>query len=250
MSRLRFIRRGERRACGLSASGLAWHDAQGAVHEQDATTGLGRLLGSNAPGTVVDVIASNELAAHWLQVPPRGVRSLAELRLVATLRCAHLFGGTPQQWWVAGDWNLHAPFACAALPVASTTPLQQQADSLGARLRWHTAWGVVASTRARSFPDDGWSASRSHARLVVWQCRRGRIDALWSVAAPPHASVEEDTALAQAIARMDADEAAAVNPYWVDLRAGWQPGHAPGCVTGLSEAGAAAALAPLLEDVA
>ena len=75
--------------------------------------------------------------------PAGSVASLPELQLVAAARCAHLYGESPHDWWMAADWSATRPFVCAALPRALTAPLQQALDAAGVSARWHTSWSVA-----------------------------------------------------------------------------------------------------------
>jgi hypothetical protein len=239
-------------------------DEHGVRREAEPATALAQALAGRPKGTAVDVIACNELAVHWLQDPPADVGSLAELKLVAAVRCAHLFGGTASSWWIAGNWDLSRPFACAALPSAQMVALQAIAQEHGATLRWHTAWGLLCSARAASLPGEGWSAARSRGRLVAWHCRGGRPDALWSVAAPPDAAADEDLALVRALARLegagipaahgadassgDGADAFVSDIHLITLQRGFDTNQAGRSHDQLSEAATALALAPLLQN--
>ena len=96
----------KRLTVSLDAHGIALHDGGGDAldHATKARTHDTAALLSTLPSrTWVDVIVANDVAVHWLQNPPPGVRSLNELRDVAGARCAHLFGGAPSHWHLAGD---------------------------------------------------------------------------------------------------------------------------------------------------
>lgn len=166
---------------GIDAARIAWHDGDAVrVGEHaEAPQAFGAAQGA------VDIVASNAVAVHWLQQPPAGVGSLAELKLAAAARCAHLHGGTPDDWWVAGDWSVRHPFVCAALPRALTQTLQDAAP--GARIRWRTAFGLIVTYRASGIADDGWSAMRTPSRVVLWHCSAQRIDSLAALAVDPAA---------------------------------------------------------------
>jgi hypothetical protein len=179
--RPRSSRRSARVAWGLDARDLAWRpagDGAGAARRAAHAEALPQALAQLPRGTGVDVIAGNDVAVHWLQAPPPSVASLDELRLVAAARCAHLYGGAPQDWWVAADWNATAPFVCTALPYSVVAPVRQKLVTARAVARWHTAWGVACGINASTFPSEGWSALRSPNRVLLWHCREGRVDCL------------------------------------------------------------------------
>lgn len=242
MSRWLPERRRARAAWGVDARSVAWLGADGrAFEEAGREEGAPRAAAAVPRGRAVDVIASGELAVHWLQHPPEGARTLAELRLAAAARCAHLFGGTAASWWVAGDWETRRPFVCGAVPLSVAEPLRRVAQQQGLQLHWHTAWSVLACARARTIPDHGWSAWRSPSRVLLWHCTQGEVDAITSLvvaAAATRAEIEGqlDMHMRLESARGAAAEAAV---HWVEA--------AP---AGGTEALAALRLAPLLEDVA
>lgn len=167
-------------AWGLDSRDLAWPADGGACASAPHAVALAQAVALLPSRARVDVVAGHDLAVHWLQTPPAAVASLQELQLVAAARCAHLYGGSPRDWWVAGDWSATRPFACAALPRAVTAPVQQALDASGARARWHTAWCVARADRTAAFPSDGWSALRTPQRVLLWHCRDGRVDCLAS----------------------------------------------------------------------
>jgi hypothetical protein len=173
-------------ALGVDSQSLAWLRNGGASSPAVATgehrNDVALALAGVRRGTTVDIVAANDLALHWLQTAPALVTSLAELRLVAGARCAHLYGGSAQDWLVAGDWHLGRSFACAALPRATVSAVAQPLEALGLRARWHTAWGVLSDRQANAFASNGWNAVRSVSRVMLWHCRNGEIDCLTSIA--------------------------------------------------------------------
>jgi len=92
-------------ALGVDSQSLAWLRNASAPEPAVATgehrSSLARALEGVRRGTTVDIVAANDLALHWLQTAPALVTSLAELRLVAGARCAHLYNGSTQDWLVA-----------------------------------------------------------------------------------------------------------------------------------------------------
>lgn len=219
-------RRARRRVfVGLDAHGMAWQFNGAPPSSVATTTEASALAQKLLPRTRVDVAVANDVAVHWLQTPPDGVRSLAELRQIAAARCAHLFGGLPERWWVAGDWNANRPFVCAGLPMDRVDPLQRALTQAGAAVHWHTVWGLLCSTQARSMPAEGWSAVRSGGRVVAWHCRRGRVTSLHAVNVGEQASdAQRDEAVAQLL-RIEAlrDPALASGPvHWAQLPASVQ----------------------------
>jgi hypothetical protein len=170
--------------------------------------------------TTVEVIAANDLAVHWVQTPPAALASFKELRQVAQARCAHLYGGTPDDWRIAGDWNAHHPFVCAALPAAVAAAVDREFAKHKLGARWHTAWGVASSGLAREFPAHGWSALRSPDRLLLWHCSGGRVDRMAGLACDINDGPDQLTAKAKQQIQIEAsraDCAAEGSLNWLDL---------------------------------
>lgn len=163
---------------GLDAQGMAWQCGDGPPAIADRSAEVSAFARQLAPKTRVAVIVTEDVAVHWVQMPPTGVQSLKELRRIAAARCAHLFGGSPAGWWVAGDWRATRGFVCAGLPLDRVGPLRRALSDAGAQTTWHTTWGLLCSAQAGGFPADGWSAVRSAGRVVVWCCHRGQVVAL------------------------------------------------------------------------
>lgn len=238
----RLKRTGRMRAVvGLDAHGMAWrrNDALDTAPRLGDISGLAKQV---VPGARVDVIVANDVAVHWLQTPPAGVHSLPELRQIAGARCAHLFGGAPAGWWVAGDWSATRAFVCAGLPMERMGPLQRALTEAGTKANWHTAWGLQCRVRAGHWPANGWCAARGAGRLVVWYCLRGHVIGLGSLTIDPLA----DQATAQAAVaqhqRIEClrDPALAPGPvHWADPPVPMDPMAHSGAVLAL-------ALAPLL----
>lgn len=243
---------------GGPATGVAdWSHRTGSVQE------VGESLRGLGAGPL-DVIAGNDLALHWVQTPPASVASFSELRLVAQARCAHLYGGSPEDWRIAADWQSGRPFVCAALPEGVLTPIEQQLAEYGLVARWHSAWEVVTSGMSQAFPSDGWSAVRSPARVVLWHCRSARVDcmATW----PVNAQESTISAVARASQQVQVEISRAGHEddgdlHWLDLvTAGDEPADLrdvvamrrpdlrlpAGCSTASTEAAAALGLSGLI----
>lgn len=205
---------------GMDAQALAWRTAEGSVQLGELAEAGRAALAATQAAPHVDVIASNALAVHWVQQPPSSARGLEELKLVARARCAHLYGGTPTDWWIAGDWSSRRPFVCSALPRALAEPVQRTCEAQGVRVRWHSAWSVMCSARARSFPADGWSAMRSPQRVMLWHCTRGQVDALSGVSTTPEASRAELDAALQLQIKLESVGGGGAQPvHWADTKA-------------------------------
>lgn len=149
------------------------------------------------PDTVreLHVIASHRVAVHWTQVPPEDLRSMDELRRAAATRCALLFGGVASDWWVAADWQASRPFVCAALRRAHMGDLQHALGPRAGQPRWHSA--AMLQSQSPPSPREGWVASRSPRRLLLWHQREGRPDAALSWPIAPDATAEQVQALVQ-----------------------------------------------------
>lgn len=242
MSRWRF-ERAPRHVWGVDAQGVAWaaRDRGLQVDTADHGEDCAQALAHSRGAARIDAIASNDFAVHWLQQPPSAVRTLEELKLVAATRCARLFGGTPADWWIAGDWSIRRAFVCSALPRAVAEPLERACQAQGARLHWHSAWSVMCSARADRFPDEGWSAMRSARRVMLWHCSGGRVDAITSVATAPDVSGEQLAVAIEVQMKLESAGGAAAPGalHWADPAG-----------RSAREAVDALALAPLLEGAA
>ena len=198
--RPRSLWRERRIAWGLDAHRLAWHSADEQLAPPNCAPHLDAIsdaLNQLPRGASVNVIAGNDIAVHWLQTPPSSVSSLEELRMVAGARCAHLFGGSSQDWWIAADWDAVRPFACTALPAMKVAPVRERLAASGVQAQWYTNWGVVCAAKRNALPSEGWSALRSPSRLLLWHCRKGRLDCLVAQGISP--DTEEREAVAQAL---------------------------------------------------
>jgi len=230
---------------GLDVRELAWPVPGDACASAPHAQALPQAITRLPRGSSVNVIAGHDLAVHWLQSPPDSLASLQELQLVAAARCADLYGGSPQDWWIAGDWSATRPFVCAALPRAVTARLQQTLDAAAVSVRWHTSWSVACGARTNTFPSLGWSALRTPQRVVLWHCDEGRVNCLAShsisPSTPEAVAVEQTTQMAKLEALRDAS--LTEGPLrWVTL--------CPLNESNGSEARAARQLASMLEDVA
>lgn len=228
-----------RRAWGVDATQLAWRSLRSGerIDASDHGSAVQAALAAAGAGEV-DVIAANELAVHWLQPPLSSARSLDEIRRVAAARCAHLFGGGVGDWRVAGDWSTGRAFVCAAVPSAVCEPLRRAAATRRVRLRWHSAWAVLCNARARDFPDYGWSGMRTPARVFLWHCTAGAVDAMVTIVVTPQMSpsdVAHRVELHLQLEHLSVDAPAQGAVRWADASADD------------GEAVAALRLAPLLE---
>lgn len=213
-------------------------------------------------GATVEIIAANDLAVHWVQTPPAALASLKELRQISQARCAHLYGGSSEDWRVAGDWHSRHPFVCAALPMPVVTALEREFAQHKLLPRWHTAWGLASAGLARLFPASGWSAMRTSEHMVLWHCRDSRVDCLASLAtassdgpAQMAAKAKQRIQIENSRAEIATDDAV----HWLDLSPGLaaaadaclgvhlHPSPAPVASGAESEAAAVLALWPLLE---
>jgi hypothetical protein len=221
---------------GLDAHGMAWQ-FEGAPPSSTTTANEADALAQQlVQKTRVNVVVADDVAVHWLQTPPAGVQSLTELRQIAASRCAHLFGGVPAGWWVAGDWSASQPFVCAGLPMDRVGPLQRTLSQANTVATWYTAWGLLCSTRAWTLPNVGWIAARSAGHVMVWRCQRSRVTALSFLNVGAWANDDAVNEAVGQLLRMEAlrDPAPTAEPvHWVEWPAPTPP---PG--------GAALVLAP------
>lgn len=210
---------------GLDGAGLALRDAAGAVRwiGHGEAGRLGAFIGARR-NAMVEVVVADDVAVHWVQRPPAGAQGLHELRAVAAARCAHLFGGTPADWWVAGDWQAVRPFVCAAVPRALAQPVRRQLEAAGLRSDWQSAWARLCNRRAREIPAQGWSACRGPGRVTLWSCAGGRVTSVQSFAVPRDADpghVEARVAERQTLEALNDGAIAPAPVHWLTPSA-WQ----------------------------
>lgn len=175
-------RRFERLRIGISPREARWRGARGTA--VTVPLGSGQAPWSAVVESVVaalgfwpartHVVVGSGVARHWLQAPPQGVRSLAQLRDYAAFRAAQLFAdGAP--WLIAADWQAARPFLCAAVPAALAGPG-------GAAPRLATTLCRVLARHAARLPRSGWFAVHEPEVLHVVHVERGEIDHLHAVA--------------------------------------------------------------------
>lgn len=127
---------------------------------------------------VVQVLVSAELCRHFVHRAPAGLRSLAELRLLAAARASQLFGGKPADWAVVADWALAQPFVCAALPAVLLQSLEQAARELKLSLTVESAL-LFALERLVGLPQlQGFVAWTTPAGAVLAHLSGARVDTL------------------------------------------------------------------------
>ncbi len=161
---------------GLDGQAMAWRES-GTTKSHPAAAGPSALVAAQNVRHW-HLVAGLGLAVHWLQVPPRGVRSLRELRQVAAVQCAHLHGAHPEDWWIAAEWNAHCPFVCAAVPRQAADPWVDEAAGRGVQLHVLTTWLAACAVLSPATPAAGWSGLRTPSRTMVWHCSLGRVDCL------------------------------------------------------------------------
>lgn len=82
----------------------------------------------------VDVVLEDALVRWWTVRPPRGLKDLAELRSLAGIRFAELFGEQPGDWRISGDWHALRQFLCCAVESATADAILGAAESVGCRV--------------------------------------------------------------------------------------------------------------------
>jgi hypothetical protein len=172
--------RRETRTLGLGATAIVGPDGRGgygtlAMHEDAAGRPWRKeeltaaLRGSAAAGAArrIDVALAPDVCRHWMHRPEQGLRSLAELRRVVTIRCAQLFGGDAGAWCVAADWAIDRPFVCAAAPRALMDALEAAARDLRLTLHVESALWLALSRLAAGLDAPGWLAWHMPSSLVL-----------------------------------------------------------------------------------
>jgi hypothetical protein len=140
---------------------------------------------------VAKFVVGDSLARHFIVVPPRNASRLADLRALAAVRFANLFGEEAERWTIVAHWDATHPFLCAAVPTCvleqlkaasksvrcqiadTTTRLVHDLDELRRRIADPEAWLLCPATEG----------PRSH--LLV--CAHGRPSRLTSALLAPDA---------------------------------------------------------------
>lgn len=103
---------------GIARGAAAWQAADGpgslALQDGSERAALLATLAGKAAAARATIVVSGTLARHWLQAPPPGLRSFAELRAFVESRAEQLFGAGG--WSVMADWQARQAFLCAAVP--------------------------------------------------------------------------------------------------------------------------------------
>lgn len=76
-----------------------------------------------APTTAFNVVLADSAVKYFVVAPPQGLQRFSELRNLAQMRAAELFGSDSAQWRISGDWNPSQPFLCCAVPNDLLAPL-------------------------------------------------------------------------------------------------------------------------------
>jgi hypothetical protein len=95
--------------------------ARVAATPEFASTGFG--------ATPFEAVLADSAVKYFVVTPPKGLQRFAELRDLAQMRVAELFGTDSAQWRIGADWNARQPFLCCATPADLIAPLQSFAGS-------------------------------------------------------------------------------------------------------------------------
>jgi hypothetical protein len=170
---------------------------------------------------VATVVVADDVARHWVQPPPAGVGSLAELRAVAASRFGKLFGDGAEGWSIVGDWRIGRPFVCAAIPrwvpraLEAALPAQRPASNAFVR----TQLGLALQRFGAGLPQDGWWCVVSVASMTIGHTSGGHVDRLRCVGLAAH-QPDDTLRIAASMVKQEAARAAAVasaDVAWIDL---------------------------------
>lgn len=157
-------------------------------------------LGAEDPGGTAKVCLrvtfDDRFARCFTVTPPRGARSLGELRASAAARFAALYGESADAWRLAGDWQAEQPFFACALPAAAW----QRIDGLARSRRWRLESACPAVIRVwnrvhASIPDHGWLAVGFGQTLTLVAIRKGALAGLHTLRVGRHPDPGELEAL-------------------------------------------------------
>lgn len=179
--------RRERLSLGLDAATLAGPGAACVVAEQatpEAWTAprLRDAIRAQMQPTMkyasAHVLMGADVCRHFVQDPPAGLRSLAELRALSAARASRIYGGKPVEWSVVADWNLARPFVCAAVPSGLLQALRQAAAELGLSLTVESAVLTALERVMPVAPDEGFVAWTTPGGAVLAHLALGGVTTL------------------------------------------------------------------------
>lgn len=76
-------------------------------------------------GGNLHVTISDDWARYWMLTPPKGIRSLAELRALAESRFEQLYGTPLAGWTMDADWSTRGGVLACALPTGLLDSMRQ-----------------------------------------------------------------------------------------------------------------------------
>ena len=178
----------------------------------------------------VELCAGADLCRHWVFEVPASVRSFDELRLLARLRAAQLFGSEREaggEWAVTGDWRPEGRVFAGALPAAWLDRIQQAGRELGLGLQLRSAQELALGVQ---WPRDGrqvlaWQTPRHLALALVGE---GSVQAWRSMRRPPDLPASSLPALVAAEAAGMAAALGMTPPPVQSWAAPWPGGGEPG----------------------
>lgn len=128
-----------------------------------ATLGDGLKAASRGSRGAAHVLLCPDLCRHFVQAPPDGIASLAELRQLSAARATRLFGGHAGDWATAADWQLTKPFVVAAMPTPLLAELRQAATTMKLVLSVNSAVTAALARLARVAP-----LQAGAPRFIAW----------------------------------------------------------------------------------
>lgn len=189
---------------GLDAQALA-HDGRVLPRAEDRWTaaGLEQALAAAAlpPGCRrLRMLVAPDLCRHFVLDPPLGLARFDELRELAAVRAAQLYGSEPLE--VAADWQLGGPFACAVLPASLRAALQAAARGLRLALAVESA-ALAGLQQAAAHAAGGFVGWAMPGHAVAALVDGARVLALRCARRPGGQAEEEAQAMAALEARQE-----------------------------------------------
>ncbi len=138
---------------------------------------VSRLMESaGAESTRVRVTAACDLTKWWIVEPLAGMTRVRELRQLAALRFAEVFGEPAASWDLRSDWSARGPSLCSGLPMVLVHAFDKSADRA---LRCLDLVPAAERLRSRAMPmrvrrDEAWLFACLLEDRVTLSWHRGR----------------------------------------------------------------------------
>lgn len=187
----------------------------------------GSLAGAHAAALPRTARVAVTLHEHWVRsfafVPPAGVRSLSELRLLAARRMEQLFDAAAPAWLMQAPWHATKPFVVTAIPLPLLGAVEAFARQLPGRPTVDVlpAWLHALDAELAGTPVTAWAAIVQDGVLTVALAEQQRLVRARSLRTAADATAQQLAGLAEGEQlRQSIDAQRPTSALrWLDLRA-------------------------------